>query len=625
MKKFISILLSVLLITSVIGSVPFAVSAAEADDETSIAASFENDDQAVGASGGITGDCTWTLDDNGTLTISGNGSMGDYTTYPSGSTWVITTPWGQNIKNIVIENGVTNIGDYAFYKCTGLKNVTIPDSVMRISDVAFGYCTGLTSVTMPNSVTSIGKYAFGYCTSLKSIAIPNSVTNIRSDAFIGCTGLTAVNISDIGAWCKMKFDDISSNPLYCAQKLYLNDELITNLIIPDSVTSIDKNAFYNCTSLTSVDIPDSVTSIGVNAFCNCSNLINIEISDSVTSISGSAFYNTEWYNNISDGLVYAGKVAYKYKGIMPNNTSIIIKDGTKSIADSAFNNCVGLESITIPDSVKSIGDSAFDICTSLTGVYINNISEWCKINFYNSTSNPLYYAHNLYLNNELVTKITIPDSITSINSFAFISCTSLESVIIPNSVTSIESGAFEDCKNLKSIAIPNSVTSIGDYAFKGCAGLTCITIPNSVTSIGDGAFFDCIALTSATIPDSVTSIIDYTFGYYFDDYSYINKIYFFTIYGAIGSAAEKYAKKNGFIFKKIDLESSKIIGDANGDNTVDILDAAAIQKHASGISELNSEQLVAADVNGDGNVDVLDAAEIQKFAAGKIIEFMKKN
>ncbi len=192
--------------------------------------------------------------------------------------------------------------------------------VTSIGDEAFFYCTGLTSVTIPNSVTSIGESAFSYCSGLTSITIPNSVTEIGDEAFYYCSGLTSVTI-------------------------------------PNSVTSIGGSVFYYCSSLTSVTIPNSVTSIG-----------------------SSAFYGTAWYNNQPDGLVYAGLVAYKYKGTMPSGTSIVLKEGTKGITGYAFYDCSGLTSVTIPNSVTSIGYKAFYDCTGLTSVTIPNsvtsIGDW---------------------------------------------------------------------------------------------------------------------------------------------------------------------------------------------------------------------------------------------------------
>ena len=256
--------------------------------------------------------------------------------------------------------------------------------------------SGLTAATIPASVTynsvtysvtSIGDWAFGYCTGLTSVTIPNSVTSIGVSAFDGCTGLTSVHISDIAAWCAISFGD---NPLYYAHNLYLNGELVTNLVIPNSVTSIEEKAFSDCTGLTSVTIPNSVTSIGEGAFYGCSGLTSVTIPNSVTSIGNMAFYGCS-------GL-----------------TSVTIPNSVTSIGYMAFAGCTGLTSVTIPNSVTSIGSYAFGDCSGLTSV-------------------------------------TIPNSVTRIGGSAFYDCISLTSVTLGTSVKVIEERAFDGCTAIETI------------------------------------------------------------------------------------------------------------------------------------------------------------------------------
>ena len=364
----------------------------------------------------------------------------------------VTDEEGQTYK-------VTKIGNQAFYNCTSLASVTIPNSVTEIGGGAFKRCSLLTSVTIPNSVTKIGIEAFYGCSSLTSVTIPNSVTEIGYYAFSHCTNLTAVYISDLTAWCNISFGGYDANPLFYAHNLYLNGNLITDLVIPNSITVINDYAFEGYSSLTSVTIPNSVTEIGYNAFRDCSSL-----------------------------------------------TSVIIPNSVTKIGRYAFSDCSSLTFITIGDSVTKIDGDAFSGCDKLIAVYISDLTAWCNISFESSYSNPVCYAHILYLNGNLLTDLVIPDSITIINDYAFYDCASMTSVTIPNSVTKIGKSTFEGCPSLTSVNIPNSVTEIGIEAFRRCTSLTSVDIPNSVTEIGNNAFEECTSLTSVDIPNSITEI-----------------------------------------------------------------------------------------------------------------------
>ena len=269
---------------------------------------------------------TWTLDSEGTLTISGNGKMAYYE--HRGAPWAST-----KVKSVSIESGVTSIGNNAFYICTNLTGVTIPNSVTSIGSSAFESCSGLTSVTIPNSVTSIGVRAFSSCSSLTSITIPNRVTSIGRLAFSGCSSLTSVTIpSSVTSIGELVFSGCSS---------------LTSITIPSSVTSIGRSAFYDCSSLTSITLPNSVASIGRGAFSR-SGLTSITIPNRVTSIGDYAFSECS------------------------SLTSITISNSVTSIGEGAFDNCRRLTSITIPNSVTSIGNYAFAYCSSLMSVTIPN-------------------------------------------------------------------------------------------------------------------------------------------------------------------------------------------------------------------------------------------------------------
>ena len=418
------------------------------------------------------------------------------------------------LTSVTIPNSVTSIGNYAFYGCSGLTSVTIPDSVTSIGDYAFCNCSGLTSVTIPDSVTSIGDYAFCNCGGLTSVTIPDSVTSIGYGAFKNCSGLTSVTI-------------------------------------PNSVTSIGVWVFYGCSGLTSVTIPDSVTSIGDYAFYNCYKLVEVINRSSLNITKGSENngYVAYYALNVKDGgtsdiinqngyLFYTNDVENYLLGyvgtdtdlVLPDNyngsnyeickhafyncsglTSITIPDSVTSIGGYAFSGCSGLTSVTIGNSVTSIGDSAFKNCSGLKYIYITDLTAWCNISGLNYLMSCNSIDKKFYLNNNLVTTLTIPDSVTSIGEWAFRGCSGLTSVTIGNSVTSIGEWAFSDCSGLTSVTIPDSVTSIGDYAFYGCSGLTSVTIPDSVTSISYSAFGGCSGLTSVTIGTSVTSIDWYAF------------------------------------------------------------------------------------------------------------------
>ena len=463
-----------------------------------------------------------------------------------------------SLASVTIGNGVTSIGKYAFSNCSGLTSITIPGSVTSIGIYAFSGCTSLTSVTIPDNVTSIGGYAFYGCSSLASVTIPNSVTDIGNYAFYGCTGELIVNCnipsassSSNGAFCSSKFTKVTigDGVTSIGYAAFSGCTSLTSVTIPDSVISIGSYAFSGCTSLTSVTIGNSVTSIGGKAFYNCSSLTGITIPNSATSIGSYAFYGCSSLASVTIPNSVTSIREYTFSGCT-SLKSVTIGNSVTSIGNSAFESCAKLTSITIPDSVTSIGGAAFEDCTSLKSATIGNgvtsiggsaffhcsmlrsvtisdsvtfISEQAfyqchnlEDTYVNITDLSKYCASNpmsnipgtkhLLVNGTEITELVIPNSVTSIGSYAFESCAKLTSITIPDSVTSIGERAFINCSSLASVTIGNGVTSIGERAFINCSSLASVTIGNGVTSIGEYAFYNCSGLTSVTIPDGVTSI-----------------------------------------------------------------------------------------------------------------------
>ena len=449
--------------------------------------------------------------------------------------------------NVIIPSNVTKINQYVFYNCSSLTSITIPDSVTSIGSYAFDNCSNLKSIIIPDSIVSIGKDAFYNCSSITSIVIPDSVTSIGNYAFDNCSNLsdTYVIISSINDWLQVtgKYSLVGNIHLLDANN---NNEEITEIVIPDSVTSVGSCAFEGCSKLTSITIPDSVTSVGSSVFSGCSSLTSITLpfvgsSKSATSASESTLFgyifgtssytggveSKQYYGKDNDCKTYyipsslktvtitGGNILYGSFYHCSNLTSVTIGNGVTSIGIYAFSNCSNLKSIIIPDSVTFIGNDAFYNCSSLTSVTIGNgVTSIGDYAFYSCSSlksvtignGVTSIGNNAFRDCSSLTSVTIGNGVTSIGNNAFRGCSSLTSIIIPDSVTSIGKSAFEGCSKLTSIIIPDSVTSIGSYAFYHCSNLTSVTIGNGVTSICDHAFWYCSSLTSITIPDSVTLI-----------------------------------------------------------------------------------------------------------------------
>ncbi len=491
---------------------------------------------ALADQSGACGDnLTWTLTDYGKLTISGTGKMTNY--YFSSS-----VPWyssRSSVRSIFIEDGVTSISRNAFQSCVGVTSVIIPASVEEIGYRSFSGCSSLTEATILNWKAEIGDSDYdvfdncasgftlrGFSRSTAETYAENAGHNFMHPK-CGSSNLTwdlsggTLTLSGSGAMPYLSGS--TAAPWYSLR------DSIFSIEVKSGVTSISNYAFYGCSIVTDAVIPVSVTNIGYVAFKNCSLLNRVTICNSGAVIGdsdhdvfdgcSSELVVHGWTGSTAETYAEAAGITFESLGALSGQcgdevyysidsvtgavsitgsgpmwdyesftdttaldpffknktiTSVVIGSGVTSIGESTFYGCSNLAGITIPNSVTSIGYAAFHDCTSLTGV-------------------------------------TIPDSVTVIGGAAFYQCTDLVSVTIPNGVTTIENQTFYRCSSLTAVTIPNSVTSIRNSAFSECSSLTAVTIPNSVTSIGFAAFRLCSALTAVTIPDNVTSIDDSAF------------------------------------------------------------------------------------------------------------------
>lgn len=460
---------------------------------------------------------TWSLSDDGTLTISGKGVI----------SLAPTEPWPYlKFSTLVIEKGITSIGNSAFSSSSSLKKVILPEGLESIERYAFSSCKKLEQIEIPESVEMIGVRAFWNNTLLKNITFSDGLKKIGNFAFDRCQSLTEVNIpasvesigrSAFSGNTSLNKVTLSSGLKTISDYAFSSCRSLAEINIPDSVESIGRSAFWYCGSLTEITIPGSVQNIGKYTFANCKNLQRATVEEGVTKLPRYMFqYDRSLTEvNLPTTLTSIGAKSFERTAVKS------IPDNVTRIAYAAFASCTALENIDLRN-VESVGSHAFANCTGLKSVTVGN--KLTKI------------SGAMFRNDQGLESIDLPETIQSIGPRAFQN-TSLKSIQLPSNVTAVAYGTFKSCtaletadlskaKNITSVGaeafkgtaikkmeIPSKVTDIAYRAFGYCSALEQVTLNEGLASIGQGAFSNCEKLTPLKVPESVNKMEKRAYGF----------------------------------------------------------------------------------------------------------------
>ena len=489
MKKFLSLVLSAVMVLTTFSVVGFAV----------------EEPFASGTVGTVEDvNFYWELsEDGGTLTVTGEGKMPEFEELPQ---WL-----SYNFTRLVIGDGILGISTEAFSNAANLESVELSSTVESVDQRAFYGCENLKSVQLPESVAFIGSMAFYGCTALKEIRIPETVKEIENyafgyycneeldDEFAKIEGVTLFAKADTAAQKYARENDISFINLSDYTEFFEYETVVDS---ENGICGIKLVSYKDCPYSDEIIIPEyieenPVTDLGDFLF-DGANVKSVYIPATVKNISQTAFDNTDELMEIicEDGGKYGSLDGVLYEDDF--NILVKVPEGKSELSD-------------FPENLKTVGEFAF--------------------------------------RNSAVKSIVLPESVGSLreNAFAF---SGVENAVLPEGLTEIPKMCFFGSENLTNVDIPETVRTIGANAFGNCTALEEVYLPYGLESI-DGAAFHCTALKSAVIPDSVKNIGDYAFGYYSAEDIEFVKNSAFEIKGRSGTAAEEYAAENGFSFTDV--------------------------------------------------------------------------
>ncbi len=411
------------------------------------------------------------------------------------------------LESIKLSANIEDIGIYTFYNCRSLSEISIPERLKSIGSFAFEDCKKLESIKVPADVTYIGENAFAGCSTLKAVTFDKGVKIIDDNAFINCSNIREVYTESVDEWLNTEFYSMWSNPTFYAKGLYIREERLTSLVIPETAEDISAYAFYGCAELERVTFSGNVKKIGIDAFTNCEAIKEVRVND-IASWCGIEFASASSNPiiNTSTKLLVGGKLITELvipEGVrkifdnaflgqttiesvnIPEDVesigecaflgctaleSVTIEDGVIEIGDRVFYNCNSLKSISIPKSIEKIGSRAFELCP-IEGIYISDIGSWCNIEYAYGSAAPVSSLTVLYLNGEPIRELVIPDGVTQIPNRAFCWQSTVESITFSDSVESIGDYAFFQCTSLIEVRLGKGIKKIGFESFSGCESL----------------------------------------------------------------------------------------------------------------------------------------------------------
>ena len=479
--------------------------------------------QNVTASGTVNSSIEWVLDgDTGTLTVAGTGAIPSYRY--SDAPWYA---YRESVKKIVVSEGITEVGERAFYWCVNCTEVDLPDSLVAIREYGFNNLRNLKNITLPSNLKTIEFCAFSECVALVSITLPDSVTTVGSNAFSNCTALTSAVLSN----------GMTSIP----SSMFGNDSKLKKVVLPEGITYIDDTAFINC-GFTEITLPASVTKLGTSVFSGCTYLSRFIVEEGNTAfkaVDGVLFsadgthlicYPAAKFGDytVPEGTVYIDYGAFRSQKYM---NYVYFPSTLTKIDGYAFSYCYNLIRVTFNSNITTIGSDAFRSCTGLVSVTFENP---------NVTLVGYTFAGCTALRT-----IKLPSNLSQIPNGLFYGCTNLQSISIPSTVTKIGSSAFLDCDSLVSVTVPGTVESIGQQAFDFCNKLETVVFEEGVTTLGWICIRNAPKLKKVVIPSTVTKIEQpsNTTSYLFDDCPNV------VVYVICGSYGHSYAISRGLAYQ----------------------------------------------------------------------------